>query len=440
MFFPVKMIRNYSQELVLKTPPTRPPEWQSWKEIVSHSVLGSMKSFLIAFSLRGGVGFIIRIIAVFKQKITLLDAFKASIGIETQRFAKMISLFSFLWKLISNGLLYQTGIYSKRNGAIAGAIAGLAVLIETPENRITIGQQFFMRSMQAGKHALKQRNLIAIPHGDTLLFCIASASIMFAYTMYPLTIPREYYRWIVTHGRVPQQMVEMNREIAFGSPSFEFSGLALQQAKYAPSFENKALLKSFVEKYGGRLPFVPCSLLHPHTTHCTKYCSYVWLKTFVEMFPVYGALNVIPLLVLRTNTFIKEPLQCTKRMVRNTIQSSSFISTFVFLFQSGLCLHRNVSTSKEPKYLFYFLGGLTGLSILVEQKQKRAELAMYVLPKGLQSFYELAVDNGVLLRIPALDIIGTCSAFSIIMSLIQKEPHQLSPLLYKLIRLIVGVY
>jgi hypothetical protein len=37
------------------------------------------------------------------------------------------------------------------------------------------------------------------------------------------------------------------------------------------------------------------------------------------------------------------------------------------------------------KSSFWVLGALTGLSLLVEEKKRRAELAMYVLPKAMES-------------------------------------------------------
>lgn len=43
----------------------------------------------------------------------------------------------------------------------------------------------------------------------------------------------------------------------------------------------------------------------------------------------------------------------------------------------------------------FFLGGLlSGLSLFVEEKRRREELAMYVLPKGLESAWVMARGKG----------------------------------------------
>lgn len=390
----------------------------------------------------------IRLASLFsKRKSTFASAITESfLGNDVLRFSTMLGCFSFLHKVISNGLLFSTGVYNKRNSAIAGAIASLAVLIETPANRVTIAQQFTMRAIQGGKNALKQRNLFHFSHADTLAFAASAASIMYAYTNYPQSIPRAYYEWVVQHGRVPRAMVELNRlnsQAAQKGIMKTYSAADLLQAieKFNPTNENKKRLVLYLTEHSQRLPSVPCSMLHPPSNSCLFYCFSVWIKTFLDMIPVYASLNFIPQLILKTQNLLDFPIESIKKMAESTAISCSFLSSYVFLFQSGLCLHRNLLPhSLEPKYLFYLLGFITGFSILVEQKHKRAELAMYVLPKGMQSLYELSISAGRLPRIPGLDLFTTVTSFAVIMGLVQKEPHQLSPLLYKLIKNIIGVF
>lgn len=47
----------------------------------------------------------------------------------------------------------------------------------------------------------------------------------------------------------------------------------------------------------------------------------------------------------------------------------------------------------------FWLGGLlSGLSVLIESKHRRGELAMYVLPKGLESAWVAARGKGLVFR------------------------------------------
>jgi hypothetical protein len=47
---------------------------------------------------------------------------------------------------------------------------------------------------------------------------------------------------------------------------------------------------------------------------------------------------------------------------------------------------------------FWFGGLLAGLSVLIEAKHRRGELAMYVLPKGLESAWVAARGKGLVFR------------------------------------------
>ena len=51
--------------------PTAPPKWNSYAAILRHATTGGIRSFLIAFALRGGVTFAIRLFRVFRRKQVL---------------------------------------------------------------------------------------------------------------------------------------------------------------------------------------------------------------------------------------------------------------------------------------------------------------------------------------------------------------------------------
>lgn len=170
-----------SQVLISKTPPTSPPKWLDIHEILVHSLKGSARSFVIGYSTRAGISFLVKLFQSLrkKAKISLVETL---FNLPSLRFAGMLSSFSFLFKLISNSLLFYRKKYDKKNGAIAGGVAGLAILWESKGNRIAISQQFFFRALLASKNALKQRYLLDLPYGDAFLFGISCASIMVKFT------------------------------------------------------------------------------------------------------------------------------------------------------------------------------------------------------------------------------------------------------------------
>jgi hypothetical protein len=180
----------------------------------------------------------------------------------------MIGSYTFLWKLISNTLHYHSGKISKTNGFIAGAVASSAMLFETKENRIGYAQQFFMRAMQAGKNALKYRNIWTVPHGDTILFCFSCASILYAYAYKPHTIPKEYYRWMIGKAQVPKACLiehakHKNAQDLLGTMAkvnIESLSSALDGERI--TMQNREKVFGYIKNHGGAMPGTPCGIFH----------------------------------------------------------------------------------------------------------------------------------------------------------------------------------
>ncbi|KAI3480661.1 hypothetical protein L1887_57138 [Cichorium endivia] len=53
---------------------------------------------------------------------------------------------------------------------VAGAISALAVLVETPDNRIALAQQLFVRGLEGSYNVSHERGLINIPYGAVITF------------------------------------------------------------------------------------------------------------------------------------------------------------------------------------------------------------------------------------------------------------------------------
>ena len=77
----------------------------------------------------------------------------------------------------------------------------------------------------------------------------------------------------------------------------------------------------------------------------------------------------------------------------NTIRSSTFLASFVATYQTQICLHRNIikylNLNWDSKYLYWWSGFNSAFAIFVEHKSKRADLALYVLPKAAESWYKI---------------------------------------------------
>ena len=52
------------------------------------------------------------------------------------------------------------------------------------------------------------------------------------------------------------------------------------------------------------------------------------------------------------------------------------------------------------RFSFWLLGAMCALSLFIEESRRRAELAMYVLPKGLESAWSMMRNRGYVPFIP----------------------------------------
>ncbi|KAJ3337867.1 hypothetical protein HDU91_001361, partial [Kappamyces sp. JEL0680] len=424
----------------LQTRPT-PPKWNSVAEIFVHSLKGALRSLVLSGSIKGGISFFLSLFRVAKGKLSFGKALHVFVDPSTTRFAAMIGSFTFLWKFINNVLYLRAGRLTKRNGAIAGAVAGLSLLFETKENRIGYAQQFFFRSMQAGKNALKHREIWTLPHGDSILFCIATASILYAYCFRPDTIPRGYYSWMKARARVPAPVLQQHCSHVAAIEKHQSQYFDIDLPKYKALLDttkasprNRELFFKYLADHDGKMPGFPCSLYHPTSDGCTIHFARLWSKIFTEMLPVYFSLSAIPMLALNPNKLLKNPVAQAKKIGFAVARSSTFLASLVSTFQAGMCLYFNVFPEGKTKNIVYPLGGLSALWIFLEQKSKRVEFALFALPKGLQSLYTVLIDNGRLPNIPHIEVAAGVFATSTLMSLYQLEPEHISGVLLRLMK------
>lgn len=71
--------------------------------------------------------------------------------------------------------------------------------------------------------------------------------------------------------------------------------------------------------------------------------------------------------------------------------------------QSVICLHRKVALH-DHKLVYWISGGLAALSVLLEKKSKRSELALYVLPRAGDSLWNILINRNLLPHIKNAEV------------------------------------
>ena len=138
--------------------------------------------------------------------------------------------------------------------------------------------------------------------------------------------------------------------------------------------------------------------------------------------------------------FTFSPVGQLRKSLKAALRSTFFISFLICTFKSGMCSYFSIFPTWRNKLFVYPMAFISALWIFLEQKSKRVELAIFVLPKAVQSLYMIMIDSGFICDLPGIEIFATSFSMSVIMSLYQLEPHNISQLLYKVMRATIGTY
>ncbi|OXG50365.1 hypothetical protein J010_02837 [Cryptococcus neoformans] len=438
-----------------------------------------LRSFILAFSVRSGINVLLLLFRLLRKhapKLSLPLLRRTIFGPEPFRFGGMIGTFTLLYTFtlhllrLAPPLSYfrrriRAGLWNKttfgppeREGnegerrwqaAAAGAVGSLGLLWESKSRRTGVAQQMFVRGLQASYNQYTPRFGIHIAHGDLLLFGACCGQIMFAFLMSPETIPKEYNNWILSASRVPSFAIRANRtqvrqgyiQDALVQEALNYKGITAT---------NRIRLEDVLRKIrDGQQPVaVPCGMVHPWCNTCTETNFRRFFAVCRFMLPVYSALHLIPMLVLRRHHVKRDPIRMMARALWGISRSCSFLGVFVVIYQVLFCARvQALEKSRGPDFMrsllkrkevFWALGFTTCLSLLVEEKKRRAELAMYVLPRALESAWSGARKRAWVPLVPFGETILGAAAMAMVMDAYKHEPDAMSGIVRRLLFQLVG--
>ncbi|KAJ3750554.1 hypothetical protein DFH05DRAFT_1467697 [Lentinula detonsa] len=360
------------------------------------------------------------------------------------------------------------------HAALAGAIAGgLGVLWETRGRRVTIAQQLFVRGLQGTYNLYSSKYNIHIPHGDVLVFSLVCGQILYGFLLRPDSLPRSYTNWVASAAKVPHACLRMNYDMVRNhTVNLLDVDSIIARAETTPS--NKVSLLSLKDTFlklqtlppGAPAPYFPhyatCSAIHPAQSSCWSVPTTRFFEVARWMLPIYGALHFVPAVLFKRSTFMQNPWKVLIKSAIGTGRSSAFLGIFVIIYQSMNCFknqsHEYLSTlspsspfyslvQKIPqsvidllisKYSFFIPGLFSGLALFVEEKRRRPELAMYVLPKGLESLWIVATGKVGLKRWRGGESLLTAIGMAMVMSTYQNDPQHLSGLVRRILYQFIG--
>ncbi|KAJ3060531.1 hypothetical protein HDU98_003506 [Podochytrium sp. JEL0797] len=251
--------------------------------------------------------------------------------------------------------------------------------------------------------------------------------------MRPTTIPRSYYQFILKTGPIPESILLLNRQVLTGTP--------LDPTKVAESILQHHGTPHAIREAASLSPFptcIPCGVLHPPVDSCDAQMWKSGVKVLRTILPVYASLNFVPMVVLKTRELWRKPQALVLRGFTNTVRSSLFLAVFVAGFMRIACFTRflikNGILPRDNRYFYWMNGFISSAAILIEDEKRRSELAMYVLPRGMDALYQTLYSKSMMFRIPHFEVGMFSAAMGLIVMYYQREPEALGGIIYRLLR------
>jgi hypothetical protein len=174
---------------------------------------------------------------------------------------------------------------------------------------------------------------------------------------------------------------------------------------------------------------VGCDVLHPQNHSCVKHNFSVFMDTARKILPLYSSIACVPVVIFKFREIFKKPIETATGVGVNIARSVSFISAFVALYMTTICLHRKVAT-RDNKYIYFFAGIVCSFSVFLEKKSRRSELALYTLPRAMDSLYLIMCERKWLQGVQNGELYLFMFSMGCVMYFYERFPNSLSSLLH----------
>ncbi|GAA6001906.1 hypothetical protein JCM10207_002373 [Rhodosporidiobolus poonsookiae] len=235
---------------------------------------------------------------------------------------------------------------------------------------------------------------LAASHGDLLLFVLSAWRIMWAWFYQPHLLPPSYGRWILQLARMDPRLLSLlqfarGRRYVYGKePDVEVMSMCEGIARHAGTDVNLV--------NPARISRLDCSFVHGRlgAGSCETNAAKRWARAFLDALLIYLPVHAIPPLLFNFRRVLRDPSSSLLRILLAASRSSAFLATFIASVYAAVCLTRTrlpillPSVSPPQQSLDAGLCVLAGTfacgwSVLLENKRRRREMALYCAPRAL---------------------------------------------------------
>ncbi|KAF9112251.1 hypothetical protein BGX27_003724 [Mortierella sp. AM989] len=436
---------------------------------------GFLKTWMVAYLVKYAIAVLP---ALLTGKIAKNPSIlKKSGGSDTVGFAFFLSSFLSAYKAVLCSMRrYRPDGSDHLNAFVAGSVAGLTLLLDKNKSRrtaltlyvftraIQFGSSYGMMRWSESREAKKavgnqvRREAIMMSVDDnktlvtkdgwddtlakvftssaaTFVMSITAAVNLYACILEPDAMPKSYYTFIMQHSGLPQKfgpmfppLLETFRSrfnsLKDGPPGFENIGIPAGVSSHNFISEYISPNIATIVPKDIHHDYQCCAMLHP-LYGCNRHAVDTFTGEFGRAFKMYGTLNLIITLVFQHKRLVKQPLSTAKRYTTSTLRSCLFLATYVLAAFYVPCLSRRV-LGRESIFNYFFNGILAGFAVLIEAPGRRMELALYCLPRALETTWKLMTKRGLVKNVPFGDIALFSGSMGVVMAMYQNEPNMIN--------------
>lgn len=170
--------------------------------------------------------------------------------------------------------------------------------------------------------------------------------------------------------------------------------------------------------------FISCQVVHPGTS-CSGNALSRLLRGLGTAAVMYVPLYFLPLL-LDPAQLRARPLRILAAAGLRVCRSSLFLGLFISTIWFSVCRVRRAL--RNDTTLGPLLGSaLCGWWVFLEGRSRQLELALYVLPRALESYWRQLAAAGAVRGVPYGDVLMFCIASAITMYCFEQEPENMRP-------------
>lgn len=181
--------------------------------------------------------------------------------------------------------------------------------------------------------------------------------------------------------------------------------------------------------------FVSCSNFHDFSCEWKAFQRFSQMAKFFTLF--YGPAHVLPVLIFKLKELKKNPKHVITHVGTNVARSVLFGCFSLGVIQYMLCqLPKIFKGANHITYLI--LGFVSSFPIFIEAASRRGELALYLLPRTLESVWNIMKKFGFPLRIKKFEVFLFSLAMAFLSYFLYNEDKHIKPTYKSTLRHIFG--